>query len=43
MMGYYEGWSAMGESGYFALTILVVVLVDLVLAGILLWKKINKK
>lgn len=43
MMGYYEGWGAMGQSGYLALTILVVVLVDLVLAGILLWKKINKK
>ncbi len=37
-----EGWGVMGESGYFALTILAVVLVDLVLAGILLWKKIRK-
>ena len=37
-----EGWGVMGESGYLALTILIVVLVDLVLAGILLWKKIKK-
>ena len=43
-MGYYgNGWGMMDGFGLFGGIICLVVLVDLVLAGIWLWKQISKK
>jgi len=41
MMGYYSGWSGGMMGGLGAITWLVVV-VDLVLLGLWLWKQIKK-
>jgi hypothetical protein len=41
MMGY-ENWGMMGGAGIFAGITGLVVLVDLVLLGIWLWKQINR-
>lgn len=43
MYGYgYGDWGMMGGMGYFGIITWLVVLVDLVLAGVWLWKQINK-
>jgi len=43
MMGGYSGWGMMGGPGSFGFITWIVVLVDLILVGIWLWKQINKK
>ena len=42
-MGYYGSWGMMGGAGLIGSVIWVVVLVDLVLLGIWLWKRITKE
>ena len=39
----YNGWSVMGNAGFFGGIIWLVVIVDLVLVGIWLWQQISKK
>lgn len=41
MMGY--GWNMVGGTGFFGSLFGLIVLTDLVLLGIWLWKQINKK
>ena len=41
-MGYGGGWSMMGGMGGFGYITLLVVLVDLILLGVWLWKQIQK-
>jgi uncharacterized membrane protein len=44
MMGYYgSGWSMMGGMGFLGVITWLVVIADLVLLGIWLWKKISSK
>lgn len=44
MMGYgYGGWGMGGGVGFWMVTVWLVVLVDLILAGVWLWKSISKK
>jgi len=45
MMNYGDGGygSMMGGMGFFGSLVMVVVLVDLILAGIWLWQRISKK
>lgn len=44
MMGYYGGgWGMMNGIGSFGLITWLVVIVDLILAGIWLWQQISKK
>lgn len=44
MMGYYDGgWDMMGGVGLFGVLTWLVIIVDLVLVGIWLWKQISKK
>jgi hypothetical protein len=43
MMNYGGGWGMMGGAGTFGLITWLVVLVDLLLAGIWLWQHISKK
>jgi hypothetical protein len=43
MMGYGNNWGMMGEVGFFGLITWLVIIVDLVLVGIWLWKQISKK
>lgn len=44
MMGYGDGWGMMsGGMGFFGPLIGIIVLVDLILVGIWLWREINKK
>lgn len=42
MMGYYGNWGMMGGVGALGVITWLVVVVDLVLLGIWLWKQINK-
>jgi len=42
MMGYYGGWSMMGGGNVVGVITWLVVIVDLVLLGIWLWKKIKE-
>ncbi len=41
MMGY-GGWGMMGGLGFFGLVTWIIVIVDLILVGIWLWRQINK-
>lgn len=42
MMGYYGGWGAMGGASLFGVITWLVVIVDLVLLGMWLWKQVKK-
>lgn len=42
-MGYYSGWGMMGGAGLFGVITWLAVMVNLVLLGIWLWKKISSK
>lgn len=42
MMGYYSDWGMMGAASLFGVITWFVVLFDLVLLGIWLWKQITK-
>ena len=42
MMGYGNGWSVMGGWGIWGTMTWLVVLIDLALLGIWLWKQIKK-
>jgi len=42
-MGYYGGgWGMMGGGGFLAAIAWLVIVVDLVLLGVWLWKQVNK-
>ena len=43
MMGYGNNWGMMGGAGAFGLITWLVIIVDLVLVGVWLWKKISKR
>ena len=43
MMNYGDGWGMMGGVGGIGIITWLVVIVDLILLGIWLWKQINKK
>jgi len=43
MMYEYGDWGMMGGMGYFGAITWLVLLIDLILLGIYLWQKINKK
>ena len=42
MMGYTNSWGMMGNAGFLGGITLLVILADLILAGIWLWKQIKK-
>lgn len=43
MMYGYNTWGMMGAMSFFGQIALIVIIADLVLVGIWLWKKINKE
>ncbi len=43
MMGYGYNWGMMGGADIFGLLTWLVVLIDLILVGVWLWKEISKK
>ncbi len=43
MMNYGGGWGTMGGAGVFGGITWLVILIDLILVGILLWQRISKK
>ena len=42
-MGYDGGWGMMGGVGLFGIITWLVIVVDLILLGVWLWKKIQEK
>ena len=42
-MGYDGGWGMMGGGGLFGIITWLVIVVDLILLGVWLWKKIQEK